>query len=101
MVLAAEALAEHGTLGQFTVDGGAVKGALNRRFAASALSAKPVAIANAGEAAVQLVTTISGSPIAPEPEASHGYAVERTIWSLDGKKLDVKASPRTSGSWWR
>ncbi len=91
MVLAAEALAEHGTLGQFTVDGGAVKGALNRRFAASALSAKPVAIANAGEAAVQLVTTISGSPIAPEPEASHGYAIERTIWSLDGKKLDVKS----------
>ena len=32
MVLAAEALAEHGSLGSFTVDGEPVKGALNRRF---------------------------------------------------------------------
>ncbi len=40
MVLAAEALAEHGSLGQFSVDGQAVKGAVNRRFSGAALAGK-------------------------------------------------------------
>ncbi len=70
MVLAAEALAEHGSLGSFTVDGAPVKGALNRRFGPEALAGKSAIIANTGQATAKLVTTVSGSPIAPEPAAS-------------------------------
>ncbi len=55
MVLAAEALAEHGSLGQFSVDGAPVKGAVNRRFSGAALTGKPVTIANTGQNAAQLV----------------------------------------------
>jgi uncharacterized protein YfaS (alpha-2-macroglobulin family) len=91
MVLAAEALAEHGGLGQFTVDGDPVKGALNRRFGPDALTGKAATIANTGAATAQLVTTVSGSPVTPEPAASNGYEVERTFYSLDGKKLDLKS----------
>ena len=91
MVLAAEALAEHGGLGAFTVDGDAVKGALNRRFGPDALIGTTATIANAGQATAQLVTTVSGSPVAPEPQASNGYTVERTFYSLDGKKLDLRS----------
>ncbi|WP_245428246.1 alpha-2-macroglobulin family protein [Roseiarcus fermentans] len=89
MVLAAEALAEHGGLGSFTVDGQPVKGALNRRFGPDALAGKTAAIGNAGEATAQLVVTVSGSPVAPEPAASNGYTVERSFYTLDGKKLDL------------
>ena len=91
MVLAAEGLAEHGGLGAFTVDGQPVKGELNRGFGPDALSGKTATIANTGQATAQLVTTVSGSPIAPEPAASNGYTVERTIYSLDGKTLDLKS----------
>src|SRR5208283_3690437 len=91
MVLAAEALAERGSLGQFSVDGEAVKGALNRRFGPDPLAGKTATIANTGQATAQLVTTVSGSPIAPEPAAANGYVVERTFYSLDGKKLDLKS----------
>ncbi len=91
MTLAAEALAERGSLGQFSIDGRAVKGALNRVFGSGALAGKTAIIANTGEATAQLVTTVSGSPIAPGPAFASGYAVERTFYALDGKKLDPES----------
>jgi uncharacterized protein YfaS (alpha-2-macroglobulin family) len=91
MVLAAEALAEHGALGAFSIDGEPVKGALNRRFGPDALTGKTATIANTGQATAQLVATVSGSPIAPEPATAHGYAIERTFFSLDGKPFDLKS----------
>ncbi len=91
MVLAAEALAERASMSRFTVDGEAVKGALYRRFAGAA-SAKPIVIANTGQSAAQLVTTVSGSPIAADPAVANGYAVERTFYRLDGTKIgDLKS----------
>jgi len=56
-----------------------------------ALADRTATIANTGEATAQLVTTVSGSPIAPGPVAANGYAVERTFYTLDGKKLDLKS----------
>jgi uncharacterized protein YfaS (alpha-2-macroglobulin family) len=91
MVLAAEALAEHGALGAFSVNGEPVKGALNRRFTGSGLAGKTVTIANAGQATAQLVATVSGSPITPQPAAANGYAIERTFYGLDGKPIDLKS----------
>ena len=91
MVLAAEALAEHGGLGQFSIDGQAVKGAVNRRFGGAALAGKIVTIANAGESAAELVTTVSGAPIALDPAVANGYAIERTFYKLDGTKIDLKS----------
>ena len=38
-----------------------------------------------------MAITISGAPIAPEPATSHGYAVERTFYRLDGTKIDLKS----------
>ncbi len=39
----------------------------------------------------KLVTTASGVPLAPEPAASEGYALERTFYKLDGTKTDLKS----------
>ena len=39
----------------------------------------------------ELVTTASGVPIAHDPAASEGYALERTFYKLDGSKTDLKA----------
>ncbi len=90
MVLAAEALAEHGSLGEFSVDGQTVKGAVNRRWSGDALPVQ-VAIANTGQNPAELVTTVSGAPIALDPAVSNGYAVERSFYKLDGTKIDLKS----------
>ena len=91
MVLAAEALAEHGSLGEFSVDGQTVKGAVNRRWSGKALPVQPIAIANTGQNTAQLVTTVSGAPIALDPAASNGYSVERSFYRLDGTKIELKS----------
>ena len=91
MVLAAEALAEHGSLGRFSVDGEPVKGALNRRFGPDALDGK-----TGDDRQRRAGDGCSSSRRSParrsrrSPPRSNGYAVERTFYTLDGKKLDLE-----------
>jgi alpha-2-macroglobulin len=92
MTLAAEGLAEHASLAQFRVDGEAVKGALYRRWSGPTLSGQSIVIANAGQNPAQLVVSVSGAPIEPDPAISKGYAIERSFYKLDGTKLDVLQS---------
>ena len=50
-----------------------------------------VTIANSGKATAELVTTASGVPVAHDPAASEGYALERTFYKLDGTKTELNA----------
>jgi alpha-2-macroglobulin len=92
MTLAAEGLAEHASLAQFRVDGEPVKGALYRRWGGPALAGRSIVVANAGQNPAQLVVSVSGAPIEPDPAAAHGYAVERSFYKLDGTKIDALQS---------
>ena len=92
MTLAAEGLAEHDSLAQFRVDGEPVKGALYRRWSGPALPAQSIVVANAGQNPAQLVVSVSGAPIEPDPAAAKGYAIERSFYKLDGTKLDALQS---------
>jgi alpha-2-macroglobulin len=92
MTLAAEGLAEHASLAQFLVDGEAVKGALYRRWSGPALAGQSIVIANAGQNPAQLVVSVSGAPIEPDPAVAKGYAIERSFYKLDGTKLDALQS---------
>ena len=92
MTLAAEGLAEHASLAQFRVDGEPVKGALYRRWSGPALSGQSIVIANAGQNPAQLVVSVSGAPIEPDPAVANGYAIERSFYKLDGTKLDALQS---------
>jgi alpha-2-macroglobulin len=88
MTLAAEGLAEHASLAQFTVDGEPVKGALYRRWSGPSLPARSIVVANAGQSPAELVVSVSGAPIEPDPAIANGYAIERTFYKLDGAKID-------------
>jgi uncharacterized protein YfaS (alpha-2-macroglobulin family) len=88
MTLAAEALAEHASLAQFLIDGEPVKGALYRRWSGPALSGQSIVVANAGQNPTQLVVSVSGAPIEPDPAVTNGYAIERSFYKLDGTKID-------------
>jgi uncharacterized protein YfaS (alpha-2-macroglobulin family) len=87
MVLAARALAKE-TL-TLDLDGSAVKTALYRSYKADEMANKPVRITNTGDAPVQAVVSVSGSPVTPEPAASNGFKIERNYFTLDGKPADV------------
>jgi uncharacterized protein YfaS (alpha-2-macroglobulin family) len=92
MTLAAEGLAEHASLAQFRVDGEPVKGALYRRWSGPTLPGRSIVIANAGQNPAELVVSVSGAPIEPDPPAAKGYAIERSFYKLDGTKLDALPS---------
>jgi uncharacterized protein YfaS (alpha-2-macroglobulin family) len=92
MTLAAEALAEHASLAQFSVNGEAVKGALYRRWSGPGLAGQSIVVANAGQNPAQLVVSVSGAPIEPDPAAANGYAIERSFYKLDGTKLEALQS---------
>ncbi|WP_028346176.1 alpha-2-macroglobulin family protein [Bradyrhizobium murdochi] len=87
MVLAARALSKE-TLA-LDIDGSPVKAAVYRSYKAEAVAGKPVRITNTGDAPLQAVVSVSGSPVTPEPAASNGFKIERNYFTLDGKPADV------------
>src|SRR5579862_7859744 len=87
LVLASRALANE-TMA-LDVDGAPVKTALYRSYKAADMSGKPVKITNTGDAPIQTVVSVGGSPVTPEPAASNGFKIERSYFTLDGKPADV------------
>jgi hypothetical protein len=87
LVLAARALSKE-TL-SLDIDGTAAKSAVYRSYKAEAIAGKPVKITNTGDAPLQAVVSVSGSPVTPEPAASNGFKIERSFFTLDGKPADV------------
>ncbi len=88
MVLAAQALVDEAKALSLSVDGATTAGSFYRTWTDASLDGRPVAIANTGQAQAQMVVSVMGSPITPEPAASQGYAVERTYYRLDGTRVD-------------
>jgi uncharacterized protein YfaS (alpha-2-macroglobulin family) len=74
-----------------SIDGVAHKGSFYQTWSSEALEGKSITIANSAQAPVRIVLTTSGNPTTPEPAAQQGYQVERTFYSLAGKKIDPAA----------
>lgn len=87
MVLAARALAKE-TMA-LDINGQPVKSAVYRSYKAEEMAGQPLRITNTGDAPVQAVVSVSGSPVTPEPAASNGFKIERAYYTLDGKPADV------------
>jgi uncharacterized protein YfaS (alpha-2-macroglobulin family) len=87
LVLAARALSKE-TLA-LDIDGSPAKAAVYRSYKAEALAGKPVKLTNTGDAQLQAVVSVSGSPVTPEPAASNGFKIERNYFTLDGKPADI------------
>ena len=87
LVLAARALAKESV--SIDVNGQPVKTALYRSYKAADLEARPLTITNTGDAPLQAVVSVSGSPVTPEPAASNGFKIERNYFTLDGRPVDI------------
>jgi uncharacterized protein YfaS (alpha-2-macroglobulin family) len=88
MILAAQAVAREAEGMSLAVDGTPHKGVLFKTVRDVALDRAPIRVANAGSVPVQMVLSVGGNPIGPEPAESNGYAVERTYYKLDGTQVD-------------
>jgi alpha-2-macroglobulin len=95
MVLAARALAKE-TMA-LDLNGQAIGAALFRNYKASEMANQPVRITNTGDAPVQAVVSVSGSPLVPEPAASNGFKIERSFFTLDGKPADITKAKQNDG----
>jgi uncharacterized protein YfaS (alpha-2-macroglobulin family) len=87
MVLAARALAKERLA--LEINGEAIKTALYRTYGAGAIAGRPIKITNTGDAPLQVVVSVSGAPLTPEPAASSGFKIERNYFTLDGKPADI------------
>jgi hypothetical protein len=90
MVLAARALAKE-TMA-LDLNGSPIKAALYRNYKASDIGSQPLKLTNTGDAPVQAVASVSGSPVTPEPAASNGFKIERNYFTLDGKPVDISTA---------
>ena len=87
LVLASRALANE-TMA-LDVDGAPIKTALYRSYKSAEMAGKPIKITNTGDAPIQTVVSVGGSPVTPEPAAANGFKIERSYFTLDGKPADV------------
>ncbi len=87
MVLAANAIADEGKSLALSVDGKPHTGQLSTRYTADDL-AKGVTIINEGEAETGVLITVTGAALTPEPAIAKGFKLERSLYTLDGRKLD-------------
>ncbi|MGA7544888.1 MAG: alpha-2-macroglobulin [Methyloceanibacter sp.] len=90
LVLAARALGKQG-VSLKTNQGGETAthtGPLYLSYDASELEQNAVSVTNSADAPVQVVVTVSGAPLTPEPAADQGLMLERSFHTLDGEDAD-------------
>lgn len=92
MLLATRALAEQARDTRLTIDGTAHQGELQQRVAVADLEAREIAITNTGDTRVDAVVTVLGHSLTPEPAIAKGFTIERTYYTLDGKKVDLASA---------
>jgi alpha-2-macroglobulin len=98
MLLAAKALVDQAAATTLSVGGTAQTGQFLRTLKPAELTASGLVISNDGDSATQAVISVIGSALTPEPPASKGFTLERTYYSLDGKKVDLASATGGSGS---
>ena len=92
MLLAARALVDQAKETVLSVNGKPHKGAYNRVLTPAEVKDGVLTIGNDSDAAVDAVVSVIGAALTPEPAASKGFKIERTYYTLDGKKVDLASA---------
>jgi hypothetical protein len=89
MLLAARALAEEAKATRLTIGGAPHAGELTRLIRPANLAAGPLDVVNAGANPLDAVISVEGAALTPEPAIARGFKIERTWYTLDGRKVDL------------
>ena len=77
---------------QLSVNGERHKGQLIRAISPDEVKAGALTIVNEGDAPTDAVVSVIGAALTPEPAISKGFTIERTYYTLDGKKVDLASA---------
>lgn len=92
MVLAANALADQAKATRLSINGMLVPGSINRSLSAAELKDGSLVVKNEGDAATDAVVSVIGSALTPEPPVAKGFRIERSYYTLDGKKIELASA---------
>jgi hypothetical protein len=92
MLLAARALAEEAGSAELSINGAPHKGLLIRAVSPRELEAAALTVGNAGDVPVHAMVSVVGAALTPEPAVSKGFTIERTYYTLDGRKVDLASA---------
>ena len=92
MLLAAKSLIDQAADTSLMVNGEKTKGQFLRTLKPAELTDTGLTIANDGDSATNAVISVIGAALTPEPAISKGFTLERTYYTLDGKKVDLASA---------
>ncbi|MGI9422760.1 MAG: alpha-2-macroglobulin family protein, partial [Hyphomicrobiaceae bacterium] len=92
LLLAANALGNRGNDTRLTVNGRAHSGLLRRTLSPAELSHGELTIANSGEEAVDVLVSVIGAALTPEPAIEKGFKIERSYYKLDGTPVELASA---------
>jgi alpha-2-macroglobulin len=92
MLLAAKALMDQTAGTSLTVGGEVRKGQFLRSLKPAELTADGLVISNDSDAATTAVISVIGAALTPEPAISKGFTLERSYYTLEGKKVDLASA---------
>lgn len=93
MLLAANALAKDVAESRLTIAGAPVKAPVFRALSPAEIGKDGgLLVANNGDAAVDVVVSVIGAALTPEPPVSKGFTVTRTYYTLDGKEVSLASA---------
>ncbi|MCA1297253.1 alpha-2-macroglobulin family protein [Stappia indica] len=88
LLLAGHELQVNAEADRFAINGDALAGRLVRKVGGNALMRENLRVENRGDTGSDVVVTVSGQPVVPEPAGGRGYTITRQLFDLDGKPLE-------------
>ncbi|MFN3868558.1 MAG: MG2 domain-containing protein [Hyphomicrobiaceae bacterium] len=93
MLLAANALATEAKSTRLSFGGAPVTGPLLRPLTPAEISRSGgLVVRNDGDAAVDVVVSVIGAALTPEPPVSKGFIITRSYYTLDGREVSLKSA---------
>ncbi|MFV0368215.1 MAG: alpha-2-macroglobulin family protein [Hyphomicrobiaceae bacterium] len=97
MLMAANALSNEVAASRLTLGGAPLQAPIFRPLTPAQISKDGgLVLANEADAAIDVVVSVIGAALTPEPAASKGFTIKRNYYTLDGK--EVKLDSATGGT---
>jgi alpha-2-macroglobulin len=92
LLLATHALGEEANSLTLSVNGQPHQGSLLRGVTAAELEGSGVVVSNTSDRSVEAVISVIGAALTPEPPAAKGFSIERSYYTLDGRKVELNSA---------
>jgi hypothetical protein len=97
LLLAARALMDQSRDARLSVNGVAHIGVLNRTFGADEIRAGDVVVRNEGQTAVDVMVSVNGAAMTPEPPIARNFKIDRAFYTLDGTPIELGSATGGAG----